>query len=143
MARKATHIHPGQQALFGPDGEVIVPQPLHLHPGEIEVRARDILREMLHGQDRDEVAEGLTKLVGWRVSPEMLYAYTAQSRTANRLPYTVTLATERLLGCTAFSDFQAEIQGGRIIRGDEVITYRLGEMARDARTLREFLGRPH
>lgn len=142
--RKATHTHPGQGALFDERGAVIVPTPAELHPGELELLARRRFADLLRHRDRIEVAAGLTTLLGYRVTTGMIDTYTAPSRAANRLPFTWAMASERLLGATNLSDLWGEVEGGMMIRGEQVVTFRLGELAQQSRALRDFFdGRAH
>ena len=136
--KRATEIHPGQQSLFGADGEVIVPQPRILRPGEIDHLVRRRFADLLHGADRIQVSRELSAMLGYPITEAMLAKYASLSAINHRLPLAVGMAAERHFGAPVFSDLWAQVQGGVFVYGEHVVALRMGELALESRALREW-----
>ena len=75
---------------------------------------------------REQIAERMAGLTGTRITPVMLNAWTAESRTAHRFPFEFAPALEAACGSRALTNLMAELAGGEIYYGMDALKARLG-----------------
>lgn len=125
-----------------------IPMPANPLPGSMDYRAvvAHLLARMIteSGLTRYAIAAQASELVGKEVSKYMLDAYTAESRDEFNPPAWLMPAIEAVCKSHLYSNWLAEIRGGRLLIGRDALAAELGrierqrdELGSQARTIKE------
>ena len=125
-----------------------IPKPAAAEPGGMDFRTRIavLVSEMLDDAraadpelDRYAVAARVSRLVGKEVSKAMLDAYTAESRDAYNVPAWLMPALEHVCHSHRYSEWLAQIRGGRFLLGPAALDAEIGRVQGEMDGLREQL----
>ncbi|RPE81813.1 hypothetical protein [Vulcaniibacterium tengchongense] len=123
-----------------------IPRPVPALPGSMDFRTRvavlvgamlDDARAADPELDRYEVAARVSRLVGKEVSKHMLDAYTAESREAYNTPAWLMPALEHACRSHRYSEWLAEVRGGRLVLGAAALDAEIGAAQEQIEALRE------
>lgn len=131
------------------------PRPIQPEPGSMDFRARvtGLVAEMLEqaarkGLDRWRIAGDVLRLAGREVSKYMLDAYTAPSREEYNAPAWLVPLIEVACESHVYTNWLADLRGGRFYSGDDALAAELGRIHRErdaldvkARALRDHMRR--
>ncbi|MEP7041891.1 MAG: hypothetical protein ABI843_02445 [Dokdonella sp.] len=132
-----------------------VPRPAAQIPASMDYRPvlAGIVSQMLEqattaGKDRYAVAAEMSRLAGKEISKYMLDAYSANSREEYNIPAWLMPLLEVACGSYLYSNWLAEVRGGRMMIGRDALAAELGrlerqkgELAREEKAIRERLRR--
>lgn len=129
-----------------------VPRPAAPVPGSMDYRAAvcGLVAAMLHEceDSRFAIAARCSELTGREVSKYMLDSYCAESRDDYNAPAHLLPVIEAATGSYAYSNWLAEVRGGRLMVGRDALAAELGrvsrlkdELAQQERGLKEQLRR--
>lgn len=108
-------------------------------PGSMDYRhdVAHLLAAMLatSGEDRYEIASRASRLAGKDVSKYMLDAYTAESREEFNIPLYLVPALETACASHKLTAWLAELRGGRLYVGADVLAAELGRIERQRQAL--------
>jgi hypothetical protein len=137
MSRRSDHL----------TGELFasIPQPAPTLPGSMDFRmpVSELVSEMLanakrEGIDRYEVAARVSRLADpHETSKAILDAYTSPSREESNLPLWKAPLLEIACDSRALAEWHANVLGGRILWGEEILDADLGSIERQIRELSE------
>lgn len=112
---------------------------------QVSRMAGDAIKEF--DGDRYALAAEMSRLTGKDVSKYMLDAYSSEARDEYNLPFWLAPAFEVACQTTLFSKWLAEVRGGRLLIGREVLNAELGKLERirdqanrRAREIRKLMG---
>jgi hypothetical protein len=125
-----------------------IPQPIPAEPGGMDFRTRigALVNEMLDDAkaadpelDRYAVAARVSRLVGKEVSKATLDGYTAESRDAYNVPAWLMPALEHVCHSHRYTDWLAQIRGGRFLLGPAALDAEIGRIQSEMDNQREQL----
>lgn len=132
-----------------------VPTPTAPRDGALDVRAQvsalvgHCMKESPFDPStrRHLIAAEMSRLTGREITKYMLDAYSSEGRQGFNLPFHLVPAFEVACQTTALTAFLAEVRGGRLLVGREVLAAELGKLEqirddanRKARELRKIMG---
>lgn len=89
-----------------------------------------VMSSACKGQDRDEITEKMSDLLGRTISSSVFNNYMAQSRCDAILPLDTAIAFDLATGSSALAAFFAEKIGAKIVIGKEALDVELGKLER-------------
>lgn len=130
---------PNTSDMFGPPPRDMytVPTPPAPLPGSMDYRTVvcGLVKSMLKGHDRIDVAASMSKLTGRDVTGYMLDSYCANSRDDYNLPAYLVPALEVATTTHEFSNWLAATRGGRLLIGRDALAAELGRIQRQKEDL--------
>lgn len=111
-----------------------VPVPRAPLPGALDVglQVRHLLSDLLKEcpLKRFEVAARMSELLGQEITKHQLDSWTAESREGWRFPLEYLPAFEVACETTAITAWIAELRGGQVLMGKEVLNAEIGKLER-------------
>lgn len=128
-----------------------VPVPRTPLPGALDVglQVRHLLSDLLKASplNRFEVAARMSELLGQDITKHQLDSWTAESREGWRFPLEYLPAFEVACETTAITAWIADLRGGQVLMGKEVLNAEIGKLerlkedtARKIRQLKQAMG---